>query len=139
MTGHESDHPQDPPARFTARKRSDATGAPQADRTAQLRDELEHLLAAAQEIAAAGKARFISDRGSVERLAAEALVIHFDDAQTKRVPASVKARIPDVRWDSLSGARNIFAHDYRQVRSEMLWEMVKDYLPHAITRILDEL
>lgn len=55
------------------------------------------------------------------------------------MPARVKAQISDVPWGSISGARNILAHDYRGARAELLWDMIDTHLQTALKSILDVL
>ena len=48
------------------------------------------------------------------------------------VPADVRSRYPDIRWDSIRGLRNILAHEYFGVDFDLIWRTVtRDLEPLA--------
>jgi uncharacterized protein with HEPN domain len=47
---------------------------------------------------------------------------------SRRLPADLKARYPDVPWSRMAAAGNIYRHDYEDVLATILWTTVKDYL-----------
>ena len=44
---------------------------------------------------------------------------------SRRLPASVKKRHPDIPWPDIAGADNVYRHDYEDVTTDRIWETVK--------------
>jgi len=44
---------------------------------------------------------------------------------SRRLPASLKNRHPDIAWKDIAGAGNVYRHDYEEVSTEMVWNTVK--------------
>jgi uncharacterized protein with HEPN domain len=47
---------------------------------------------------------------------------------TRRLPHDLKARHPEVPWDRIAGAGNIYRHDYEDVLPGLLWNTVREHL-----------
>jgi uncharacterized protein with HEPN domain len=61
---------------------------------------------------------------------------------SKKIPASIRKRHPDVPWGAMAGMRDKLAHDYFGVNLRRLWETVQNDLPRlrtAITRLVGDL
>jgi len=53
----------------------------------------------------------------------------------RRVSAKTCARCPDIPWRSIIGLRNVLAHEYGEIRYEILWAIIKDKLAPLITQL----
>ena len=61
---------------------------------------------------------------------------------SKKIPASIRKRYPEVPWAAMAGMRDKLAHDYFGVNLRMLWETVQNDLSplsKAITRLVEDL
>lgn len=61
---------------------------------------------------------------------------------SKKIPASIRKRYPEVPWASMAGMRDKLAHDYFGVNLRRLWETVQNDLPplsKAIARLVGDL
>ncbi len=47
----------------------------------------------------------------------------------KRVPASFRARHPEVPWAEAAGIRDVLIHDYIGIHPEVVWKTVRQDLP----------
>lgn len=50
---------------------------------------------------------------------------------TKRLPEDLRARHPQVSWDSMAGMRDKLIHDYVNVNERIVWRTVQDELPEV--------
>jgi len=48
---------------------------------------------------------------------------------SRRLPASVKSRHPNIPWKEIAGAGNVYRHDYEDVSTAMIWNTVKALPP----------
>jgi uncharacterized protein with HEPN domain len=58
--------------------------------------------------------------------------------ETKKIETELKKEFPDIQWKQISGLRNHLAHDYRGTDPEILYEIVKSYLP-PLKKVLVEM
>jgi uncharacterized protein with HEPN domain len=47
---------------------------------------------------------------------------------SRRLPADLKARHPDIPWIDIAGAGSIYRHEYDDVRDELVWHTVQQEL-----------
>lgn len=46
----------------------------------------------------------------------------------KNIPADVKDKCPDVEWKNIAGLRDILAHEYFGVDTDILWDIIENKL-----------
>jgi uncharacterized protein with HEPN domain len=46
-----------------------------------------------------------------------------------KVPQDVRERYPAIEWRKISDFRNILVHEYFQIDTEILWDIVKNRIP----------
>ncbi len=47
----------------------------------------------------------------------------------RHIPEEVKALMPEVEWERIVGARNIFVHGYFGINNDVLWDIVEISVP----------
>jgi uncharacterized protein with HEPN domain len=68
-------------------------------------------------------------RGAVERN------IEIIGEAARRVSDRMKAAHPEIPWQAIIGQRNILAHEYGEVRHEIVWHVASDRIPELISAI----
>jgi uncharacterized protein with HEPN domain len=53
----------------------------------------------------------------------------------RSIPASVRARHPDVPWRLMRDVQNVLIHDYPGVDLEVVWKTISEDLPPIIARL----
>jgi uncharacterized protein with HEPN domain len=48
---------------------------------------------------------------------------------SRRLPAEVKERYPEIPWADVAGAGSVYRHDYEDVRQRRVWVTVQKDLP----------
>ena len=48
---------------------------------------------------------------------------------SRRLPADLKARHPNIRWDAIAGIGNVLRHEYHSISNKVIWDVVRDELP----------
>lgn len=59
---------------------------------------------------------------------------------SKRLPAEVTSRIPDVDWRKVAGLRDVLAHAYFGIDEDVLWDVVSNKVPELarfVRQLLD--
>lgn len=51
------------------------------------------------------------------------------------VSVSVRENCPDIPWKSMIGFRNVLAHEYGDIRYEIVWSVVQQKLPPLIRQL----
>lgn len=54
---------------------------------------------------------------------------------SRRLPAELKLRHPDIPWADMAGAGNIYRHDYEDVQHRLVWGTVQIRLPALLAVI----
>jgi len=49
---------------------------------------------------------------------------------SRRLPEDLKTRPPDIPWAKVAAIGNVMRHEYRQISPPLIWEIVRDHLPH---------
>ena len=58
---------------------------------------------------------------------------------SRRLPPSLKGRHPDIPWEQIAGAGNVYRHDYEDVADDMVWRTVQNSLPPLLAVVDAEL
>ena len=58
---------------------------------------------------------------------------------SRRLPADMKARHPDIPWTAMAGAGNVYRHEYEDVQQALVWGVVQDRLPALLAAVENEL
>jgi uncharacterized protein with HEPN domain len=53
----------------------------------------------------------------------------------RSVSSGTRDGFPDIPWKSMIGLRNVLAHEYGEIRYEVLWAIVQDKLGPLIRRL----
>jgi len=55
----------------------------------------------------------------------------------RRVSPETRESLIDIPWRSMIGLRNVLAHEYDEIRHEILWTVCRDKLPTLIRQLED--
>jgi uncharacterized protein with HEPN domain len=58
---------------------------------------------------------------------------------SRRLPADVKGRHPEIPWVEMAAAGNVYRHDYEDVRRQLVWGTVQTRFPVLLEAIEQEL
>ncbi len=58
---------------------------------------------------------------------------------SRRLPAAMKARRPEIPWQDVAGAGSVYRHDYEDVRQRDVWTTVQKHLPPLLAVVEAEL
>ncbi len=58
---------------------------------------------------------------------------------SRRLPADVKARHPEISWADVAGAGNFYRHDYEKVAVDIVWRTIRKYLAPLDAIVADEI
>jgi uncharacterized protein with HEPN domain len=58
---------------------------------------------------------------------------------SRRLPAAMKARHPEIPWQDVAGAGSVYRHDYEDVRQRDVWTTVQKHLPPLLAVVEGEL
>jgi uncharacterized protein with HEPN domain len=53
----------------------------------------------------------------------------------KGVPEEVRSRYSGVQWKAMAGLRDVLAHEYFGVDTDVVWDVVRAELPHLIEQL----
>lgn len=73
--------------------------------------------------------RFVDDEGIFDAVLMNLLVI---GEAAKNIPKEVLATTPQVDWSGAAGLRDIIAHHYFGVDQELVWDIVRNYVPRLL-------
>lgn len=122
--------------RFRRRKPGELDAAHERRDRENLIAELTRIRRRLNTVTARGKASFYDEDDETGYLAVQAILINFDDAATRRIPAEVKQKLPDIPWDSISGMRNLLAHDYQSAQKRLIWRVATKELADLLDALL---
>ena len=57
---------------------------------------------------------------------------------SRRLPAALKARHPEIPWRNVAGAGSVYRHDYEDVRRRDVWTTVQKHLPPLLAVVEEE-
>lgn len=96
----------------------------------QLIDFLQDILEAIVEIEGFTQGlsfeQFTQDRAKV--LAVVKLLEMIGEA-TKQIPDEIRARYPQIPWQSVTGMRDVLVHAYWKIDEDVIWETLVESLP----------
>jgi uncharacterized protein with HEPN domain len=58
---------------------------------------------------------------------------------SRRLPADLKARHPEIEWTDIAGAGSIYRHQYHAVSDELIWQTVQQDLEPLCIAVEQEL
>ena len=58
---------------------------------------------------------------------------------SRRLSDDLKARHPEIAWGRMAGAGNVYRHDYLDIREDVLWQTVHEFLEPLMTAVEQEL
>lgn len=65
--------------------------------------------------------------------------LEISSEASRRLSADIKARHPEITWDQMAGAGNVYRHDCQVVRADILWRTVHDFMPPLLQVVEQEL
>jgi uncharacterized protein with HEPN domain len=74
------------------------------------------------------------ERNAVLRLAAERCIEIIGEA-ANRVSEELRDAHPEIPWQKMVSQRNVLAHEYRDVRHEKIWSVLRDHLPQLLAQL----
>ena len=66
---------------------------------------------------------FLADERTVDAVVRNLEIIGI---AAKRLPEEIRARMPDIEWSDIVGMRNLIAHEYFRMDSDILWDVVQN-------------
>jgi uncharacterized protein with HEPN domain len=98
-----------------------------------LRDILHHINLAAQFVEGLHREAFKADIRTVYAVTRCLEIISEASrrlpTELRRLPTELKARHPNISWQQMAGAGNVYRHDYEDVAAQLVWDTVKRALP----------
>ena len=85
----------------------------------------------------AEKSRSDLESDPVFRAASERFIEIIGEAAARLSDKARTAR-PEVPWEDIIGARNVFAHGYYTIDPDVLWRILRESLPDLIAKLDDQ-
>ena len=73
--------------------------------------------------------------GNTEKYLAVSRALEIAGEAAKQVPDEVQARHPEVDWRKIKGLRDVLAHAYLQLKSEIIWDAAVHKAPATIAAL----
>jgi uncharacterized protein with HEPN domain len=109
---------------------------PSKNPTQRLQDILENINAVREFTSGLNQESFLSNRMTVYAVTRALEII---SEASRRLPADLKARHPELDWTAIAAAGNIYRHEYETVDQILLWNTVRSDLDVLETTVPDEL
>lgn len=79
------------------------------------------------------------DKFSKNDMVIDAVIRNFEiiGEATKKIPAEIKEKYPEVEWKEAMGFRNVLIHDYFGIDIEAVWDTLQKNLPTFKKHILN--
>jgi uncharacterized protein with HEPN domain len=91
-----------------------------------LRDILHHISLATKFVEGVHREAFKAD---IRTVYAVTRCLEIISEASRRLPTELKARHPNISWQQMAGAGNVYRHDYEDVAAQLVWDTVKRALP----------
>jgi len=76
--------------------------------------------------------QFKSDRKTYDSVLHNLMII---GEAAGKLPEEIREKNPDINWSGIIGMRNIIAHGYFIIDSDIIWLTIKERLPELMTQI----
>lgn len=74
------------------------------------------------------------ERSALLRAAAERWIEVIGEAAS-RVSPELRRAHPEVPWQKMVSQRNVLAHEYRDIRHEKIWRVLREHLPPLVEQL----
>jgi len=101
-----------------------------------LRDILHHIDLATAFVGTLDSAAFKSDTRTIY---AVTRCLEIISEASRRLPAELKSRHPQIAWRQMAAAGNVYRHDYEDVLAQLVWDTVHRALPSLRSAIAQEI
>lgn len=78
-------------------------------------------------------------RGDDLRFYAVTRCLEIISEASRRLPAELKARHPNIPWMEMAGAGNVYRHEYEDVQQRLVWGTLQNRFPALLAVIEQEL
>jgi uncharacterized protein with HEPN domain len=101
---------------------------------AALRDIVESIELARSFVAGLSFSEFQGDRRTIY---AVVRCLEIISEASRRLPANLKARHPEIPWTDMAGAGSIYRHEYQNVRDALVWRTLTQFL-EPLRKVVDD-
>lgn len=88
--------------------------------------DIFHAIERIEEYAMGGKRLFLSDHMKQDAIIRQLAVI---GEAVKKLPTSTTRQYSHIPWKNIAGMRDVLVHDYADIDTDMVWNVVKKDLP----------